>query len=146
MLSKNNFIKYIGVFSCFLGLIAIRMFENTLFYDPLIAYFKGNFQHETIPDYHTAKLFLHLSYRFALNSFLSLLIIFLVFQDKNITKLALFLFTILLPILLIIIYIMLKNYSPANYNALFYSRRFLIQPIFGMLFLAAFYYQKKFSK
>jgi exosortase F-associated protein len=46
-----------------LALVSIRIFENSLFYDPLIAYYKGNFNAMPLPKMHQIKLFTSLGFR-----------------------------------------------------------------------------------
>jgi exosortase F-associated protein len=48
-------------------------------------------------------------------------------------------------ILISLFFIVLFFFGETNKMTLFYIRRFLIQPIFLLLFLPAFYYQKKIN-
>jgi exosortase F-associated protein len=117
-----------------LALVSIRIFENSLFYDPLIAYYKGM---------HQIKLFTSLGFRFYLNSILSLGIIHLLFKNPTSTKFALLLYLVLGSVLLISFVFMLEFFGETNKMTLFYIRRFIIQPLFLILFVPAFYYQNK---
>jgi exosortase F-associated protein len=49
-------------------------------------------------------------------------------------------------LVLMIAFFMVLTYGGEYKEALFYIRRFLIQPIFLILFIPAFYYQKKGDK
>lgn len=139
----NNKLKIaVGLFLIFL-LIAIRAFEDSLFYDPFLNYFKSNFNNEKLPKLNIIKLFFSLGFRYYLNSIISLGLIRLFFNDSKIMKFSIFLFSILGMILMISFFFVLIKFGETNKMNLFYIRRFIIQPIFVMLFIPAFYYQKK---
>jgi len=145
-MQKNNQVSPVKVgllFLLVLALVSIRIFESNLFYDPLIPYFKGNLQSMPLPKMHQIKLFASLGFRFYLNSILSLGIIHLLFKNPMSTKFALLLYLVLGSVLLISFVFMLEFFGEANKMNLFYIRRFLIQPLFLILFVPAFYYQNK---
>ncbi|MBP6072340.1 MAG: exosortase F system-associated protein, partial [Flavobacterium sp.] len=73
----------------------------------------------------------------------SLGIIHLLFKNPTSTKFALLLYLVLGSVLLISFVFMLEFFGEANKMNLFYIRRFLIQPLFLILFVPAFYYQNK---
>jgi len=128
------------------ALVSIRIFESTIFYDPLIAYFKGNFNAIPLPKMHQIKLFVSLGFRFYINSILSIAIIHVLFKNSKTTKFALLLYIILGSLLLISFVFILEFFGETNKMNLFYIRRFIIQPIFLILFVPAFYYQNKVIK
>ena len=129
-----------------MALVFIRIFENNIFYDPLIAYFKGNFNATPLPKMHQIKLFASLGFRYYLNSIISLGIIYLLFKNAKTTKLALLLYIVLGSILLISFVFILQFFFFFYKMNLFYIRRFIIQPLFLILFVPAFYYQTKVVK
>jgi len=124
-------------------LAAIRFFEQSLFYDPFLNFFKGEFQNENLPDYDAIQLFLGLFLRYLLNTSLSLAIIYAVFRELPLLKFAALLYGILFVLLITAFFMLLHFSDHPDYMLLFYLRRFLIQPLFLVLFLPAFYYQKK---
>lgn len=128
----------------FIALLLIRAYEKSLFYDPLLRYFEGDYKSLPIPEMENIKLYLNVFYRFLLNTAVSIGIIWLIFKDKEVLKLSLILFAavfiILFSVFLIIISTANAETSPW---ALFYVRRFLIHPILLLLLLPAFYFQKK---
>jgi exosortase F-associated protein len=124
-------------------LIAIRAFENNLFYDPFLTYFKLNYTNLALPIVNPVKLFLSLGFRYYLNSMISLGMLFLLFKDIKIIKFSVFLYVLFGTVLMISFFFMLYQMNEPNKMYLFYIRRFLIQPIFLILFVPAFYYQKK---
>ena len=121
-------------------LVCIRLFEAKIFYDPFLDFFKTDFQNKELPNYDIFKLLLNLFLRYFLNTAISIGMLYILFKDKNITKLSLLLFVFLFIVLIILFFIELKFVN--DYLLLFYTRRFLIQPIFLILFIPAFYYQK----
>ena len=127
-------------------LACIRAFESSLFYDPFLAYYKKDYANLPFPELDKFKLFLGLSFRYFLNSLLSLAIIYTIFKDRELTKFASILYIILFVILMILFVGGLCFPIKENPFLLFYVRRFLIQPLFVILFIPAFYYQKKLSK
>lgn len=124
-------------------LIAVRAFEDTLFYDPFIEYFKSEFSNLSYPRYDFVLFYLNLIFRYTLNSVLSVLILYVIFEDISIVKFSGFLLMLFLIILLFSVFLLLTYCDESQKMILFYIRRFLIQPIFLLLFIPAFYYQKK---
>ncbi len=127
-------------------LIAIRAFEDHLFYDPFLAYFRGNYANQPFPVVNPVKLFLSIGFRYYLNSIISLGLLYLIFRDAKITKFSIFLYSLFGTVLMIAFFFMMLKLNEPNKMYLFYVRRFLIQPLFLILFIPAFYYQKKITK
>jgi exosortase F-associated protein len=127
-------------------LALIRFFENTLFYDPFLDYYKGEYTDLSFPEINVVKLFLSVGFRFYLNSVISLFLLYVIFRDTKIVKFSIFLYMILGSILMISFFFTLKFFGEESKMTLFYIRRFLIQPIFILLFIPAFYYQKQIRK
>jgi exosortase F-associated protein len=124
-------------------LVCIRAFENVLFYDPFLAYFKIDNTNLPFPEFDSFKLFLGLTFRYFLNTILSLGIIYVVFKDMELIKFASVLYVLLFVILILLFFGMLYLSNHENHFLLFYIRRFLIQPLFVILFLPAFFFQKQ---
>ncbi|MCX6184293.1 MAG: exosortase F system-associated protein [Flavobacterium sp.] len=144
MWPKNN--KALAIFLAVLLVIllaAVRAFEQQLFYDPFIAFFKSNYQTQAYPEFATWQLFVSYAFRFSLNTLLSLLLLYVLFADKSVIKVAtlfyVFFFLVLIGIFFALFYFV---EHPATF-VVFYVRRFLIQPLFIILFIPAFYYQKR---
>jgi exosortase F-associated protein len=134
--------KLFFLLGAFIGIVFVRLFENELFYDPFLSFFKAEFQKKPLPEINYFLLFINLIFRFSLNTVFSLIIIYVLFNDKKLVRFATFLF-VFLSILLLIIFFGLLNFSnQPDYLILFYIRRFLIQPLFLVLFIPAFYYQQ----
>jgi exosortase F-associated protein len=124
-------------------LVLVRAYEDSLFYDPFLNYFKSDYYNLPLPEINNLHLFIGLLFRYFLNSIFSLTIIYVLFKDIQGVKFASIMYFILFVILVIVFFFILSFFGGDNKMALFYIRRFLIQPIFLLLFLSAFYYQKQ---
>ncbi|WP_168732754.1 exosortase F system-associated membrane protein [Flavobacterium supellecticarium] len=133
----------LGILLAVVLLAVIRAFESQLFYDPFLEFFRGTFQNAVLPTYETGRLVVGLSLRYWLNTGISLFVIYIVFREKSLLQLSGILYGFFYIVLLTAFIIVLKSSDKPDYMMLFYIRRFLIQPLFLILFLPAFYYQKK---
>ena len=84
-----------GIGICCILFLLIRAFEEQLFYDPLLEYFKMDYKNFPLPEMNTVSLWLGIAFRYFLNTVLSLAILWLVFWDKGILKLSTLLYAIL---------------------------------------------------
>ena len=125
-----------------LGLI--RNFEGQLFYDPLLQFFKGDYQNEVLPDYVSWRLYGNYLLRYVLNTMVSLASLYVIFKKREIIKIAIMLYLFFVVLLLIALYCAV-NFQD-NMLIVFYIRRFIIQPIFLLLFVPGFYYQEYMVK
>lgn len=139
----NHKLRIVFTIPVVLLLVLIRVYEDNLFYDPFLNYFKTNFYNLPIPEIDDIKLFLGLGFRYFLNSTLSLVIIYILFRDIVAIKFSILLYSIFFVILIIAFFFVIYFFSETSKMPLFYIRRFLIQPIFLLLFLPAFYFQKQ---
>ena len=129
------------LFILFLALI--RAYEDSLFYDPFLNYFKADYYNLPLPETDAIRLFFGLFFRYFLNTLLSLALIYVFFKDIEAVKFASILYVVFFIILIVAFFLVLSFFGEANKMILFYIRRFLIQPIFLLLFIPAFYYQKQ---
>ena len=144
MLEKllRNKIKVVLVVALVLLLAVVRAFEDSLFYDPFSGYFKNDYLNLPFPAFDGFRLFIGMTFRYFLNTIISLAVIYVLFKDLKLTQFASFLYVVFF-IILISIFFLLITFSDQHQNfLLFYVRRFLIQPLFLLLFVPAFYYQK----
>lgn len=123
-------------------LAGIRLFEEALFYDPLIVFFRSDYLMDRIPRVDMALLLFNMGIRFLLNTIISLAIIFLAFRDKQITTFATLLYLIIFVVGFSVFTYLMLNMENEHYLALFYVRRFLIHPLFLLILLPAFYYYR----
>ncbi|OUS03368.1 exosortase F system-associated protein [Flavobacteriales bacterium 33_180_T64] len=138
----RNPITYILLLILFGLLVLIRVFENELFYDPYLLFFKSDYLHMDFPRREILKLSLYTTLRYVLNSAISLGLIYLFFKDKSIVKFSMFIYVIAYFILLAFFLYFVINPRQEDYYLFFNFRRFLIQPIFLLLLVPAFYYFK----
>lgn len=139
----NNKVR-LALFLLLVGLLVlIRAFEDQLFYDPFLDFYKNDFTNLALPVYDSLQLFGGLLFRYGLNTIMSLGIIFVLFKEMEMVKFASILYIVFFLILIIIFFSILFINVEHHYLTLFYVRRFLIQPIFVLLFVPAFYYQKQ---
>jgi exosortase F-associated protein len=147
MLQKllNNKFKIIQLIFLIGLLILVRVFEDELFYDPFLNYFKEE-NVSVYPEIKSFNLFLSLFLRYFINTIISLAILYVVFKDLNLIKFASILYVLFFVLLMILFYIVLNFFDESHKTTLFYVRRFIIQPIFILLFIPAFYFQKETEK
>lgn len=142
----NHKLRIVLTIPFILLLVLIRGYEDSLFYDPFLNYYKTDFYKLPLPEIDEIRLFFGLFFRYFLNSMLSLGIIFILFRDLEAIKFSSFLYLCFFIILILLLYFTLYYFDEPNRMTLFYIRRFLIQPIFLLLFLPAFYYQWQTTK
>jgi exosortase F-associated protein len=130
----------------FVLLVLVRGFANDLFYDPFIKYFIDDYLHKPIPVFSGSKLLLDLFFRYSLNTIISLLIIYVAFQNRNFVIFSIKFYIFAFVILIITYFIILKGELANGYLFAFYIRRFIIHPLFVLLLLPAFYYKQLTSK
>ena len=145
MLQKllNSKVKILLVTLFVVLLALIRAYEDVLFYDPFLDYFKADYHNLALPEIENIPLFFGLLFRYFLNTILSLAVIYVLFKDIEAVKFASALYAFFFVILIIAFFFILNVFEEPSKMVLFYIRRFLIQPIFLLLFLPAFYFQKQ---
>ena len=126
----------------FFVLVLVRAFEQHLFYDPFIEYFKNDYLYDPIPVFSGSKLLVSLVFRYGLNTMISLVIIYIAFQNRNFVLFSVKFYLLAFAILSITFFIILKGELAHGYLFAFYIRRFLIHPLFVLLLLPAFYYKQ----
>ena len=141
LLNNKTKVFILGILVLFLALI--RIVEESLFYDPYLDYFKSDFINLPLPIVDKLHLFLSLLFRYSLNSIVSIAFIQIAFKDINFTKFAVVLYGLLFIILIIAFWVVLAFYANENKMELFYIRRFLIQPLFLILFIPGYLIQKR---
>jgi exosortase F-associated protein len=95
-----------------------------------------------MPEVNTWKLVVDILYRYTLNSLITIGIIQLAFDKKRFVKFAGFFLMLAFMILIFVFVFLVRNEFESGYLFPFYVRRFLIHPLFLLLLLPAFYYQK----
>ena len=129
------------VFLCLL-LVGVRAFLEPFFYDPLINYFKNDYLYLDFPEITYCKYFLNVFFRYLINTIISLGIIYTLFQQKNVFNFSVKFYLLAFVVLSFVLFLLLKFNMENTKMAVFYIRRFLIQPLFIFVLVPAFYYQK----
>ncbi len=142
---QNKNMRILLILALFFILVLVRAFAPSLFYDPFIAYFKGDYLHEPIPVFSGSKLLLNLFMRYGINSLLSLLIIYIAFLSRNFVLFSVKFYILAFVVLSITFFIILKGELAHGYLFAFYVRRFIIHPLFVLILLPAFYYKQRIS-
>lgn len=135
-------IKIVFIVLLFAMLIAVRGFISPFFYDPLSDYFKREYLYSSIPAINFNLYFLHIFFRYLLNTIISLALIYLFFKKRKLLMFSIKFYLISFVVLCLLLFFLLKYNNSEGYMLIFYVRRFLIQPIFVFVLLPAFYYQK----
>ena len=136
----RKILNWLFVFVGILGLISVRFLEDKIFYDPFLAFFKGDYKVSTIPDFGSVKL------RFLLNLFFSAVVVHFMFLNKKWTLQAVALMTIAFLFFFPIYLWCLFSKMEVGYLFTFSVRRFVIQPVILLLIIPIFYYRKKLGK
>ncbi|NQX85006.1 MAG: exosortase F system-associated protein [Flavobacteriaceae bacterium] len=123
-------------------LISIRFFEDVLFYDPYLKFFENDYLYLDSPRRETLKLVLFTSLRYALNSLVSLGLLYTVFRSVSIIKFSLLVYSFSYLILISVFLYFVINPRQEDYYLFFNMRRFLIQPIILLVLFPAFYYNR----
>ncbi len=139
----RKFLNILAVCVLIILLVLIRAFQDDLFYDPLIVYFKNDYLYTKIPEIDTFKFFVNILYRYTLNTLISLAIIWVLFQKKTYLKFSIKFFGLAFLILSVVLMFFVITEFKNGYLFPFYVRRFLIHPLFLFLLIPAFYYQKR---
>ncbi len=143
MLAKifNSRAAYGAVIAMVAALVLVRYFEH-LFYDPFRTYFASDFFAAPLPEFESFRLFANFFLRYWINSAVSLAIIYALFRSTSQITFAGFVYLGFF-ILLITAFFVVAEFAPQSKMALFYIRRFIIQPILLLLFIPAFIYQNR---
>ncbi|MBD3864628.1 exosortase F system-associated membrane protein [Olleya marilimosa] len=138
----TKFYKYLLVAFLFILLALIRWFENELFYDPYLLFFHNDYLYMDSPRQEVFKLVINTSFRYLLNTILSLVILYVFFKEKSLIKFSSVIYLVSYFLLIVCYLYFVLDPKQENYYIFFNLRRFLIQPIILLLLFPAFYYNK----
>lgn len=138
-----KWVRIMAILILVVFLMLIRWFENELFYDPLLVYFRTVHSSESLPESNDLLLLLHVGLRYWMNTFVSLGILWFVFYENELLRFSIIIYLLFFILLLIPYYLLLQSSEPGPHMTLFYVRRFLIQPLLLLILLPAFYFQKR---
>lgn len=128
------------------GLIAVRMLEDVLFYDPFLTYFHTADKNAEFPGFEWFPLIASYFFRFVLNLLFSALIVQNFFRNRRWTlQSVVLIFLIFLLTLPLYLYCIHTKFE-IGYLFSFYMRRFVIQPLPVLLLLPLLYYRKRLTE
>lgn len=140
-----TFKSFLLILFAIVAFALLRFFQENIFYDPFISFFKSNYQNESYPSLIISKFYFSTIFRFIINSFLSLLVIHTIFKNRDILKFISVLYLFFGIILVFLLVWELHFSTTKSPFLLFYIRRFLIQPLFLLLFIPALFFQSKYQ-
>ena len=140
-----NFKSFLLILFAIIAFAMLRFFQDHIFYDPFISFFKSNYQNVSYPNLVASKFYFSTFFRFIINSFLSLLVIHTIFKNRDILKFISVLYLFFGIILVFLLVWELYFSTTKSPFLLFYIRRFLIQPLFLLLFIPALFFQSKYQ-
>ena len=135
--------KFILFFVLIGLLVLIRIFEEQLFYDPYLSFFKNDYLYIDSPRQEVFKLVAFTTLRYVLNTMISLGILFVLFNDKSVIKFSTLIFIIAYVVFMSLFLYFVIHPKQEDYYLFFNIRRFLIQPLIALLLIPAFYYHKQ---
>ena len=139
-------IRIVLILLLFFALVLVRAFEQVLFYDPFIEYFRNDYLHEPIPKYSGSKLLLGMALRYGINTLISLVLIYVAFFKVEYLRFSVKFYLLAFIVLTSTFFIILKGELANGYLFAFYVRRFIIHPLFVLILLPAFYYKQLTSR
>ncbi|MGY0393370.1 exosortase F system-associated membrane protein [Bizionia sp. KMM 8389] len=141
----NKFLTILSITLLAVLLVLIRFFEQELFYDPYLLFFKNDYLYIDSPRREVLKLTAYTSLRFFMNTILSLGIIYAIFKDVLIVRFSALVYAFSYVVLILLFLYFVINPRQEDYYLFFNIRRFLIQPLMLLLLVPAFFYHKQNS-
>lgn len=138
----NKVLKYSLLCFLVLCLVFVRVFLEPLFYDPFIAFFKNDYLFKSIPQIQLLKYLVHITIRFWMNTMISLLILYVLFNNTKTLFFSVKIYVVSFILLIFLLTLQLQAQLFDGYLVLFYIRRFLIHPVILLVLVPAFYYQQ----
>lgn len=135
-----KYLRWLLAIICVFLLMSIRIFETQLFYDPLLSFFKSDFYNLDFPEFDVTKHLLSMALRYGINSILSLVIIYSIFNNKDYLKLSIFIYLIGFVVFFALYYYSIHTEFSFGFTAGFYIRRLVIQPVLLLLLIPVFWY------
>jgi len=133
----NKKLKYLIVLILLVLLIMIRFYESRFFDDQLLNFFNYAYLSDPLPKVSFLEVYKIISLRFFINSIISILILLLLFPQKNLLKFLILFYVMAFFILSLFLYLEWSRYVPGEYLLLFYTRRLMIQPVFLFILIPA---------
>jgi exosortase F-associated protein len=136
----NKTITVVLIVISLLGLASVRLLEKVLFYNPFLAYYKSKFQLQSLPDLDEGLYLISAVFRFGINLFFTVSIVWLLYKSKEFVKATLWVHLFSFIILLAAFFIIDDEWVKMT---LFNVRWFLIHPILLFILVPGFYFMSK---
>ncbi len=138
----SRLVSFVMIIILVVGLVCVRAFEVALFQDPLQSYFLGDFQKYAFPEISIFKLIALTSFRYLINTVISLWILWFLYKKNRFINAALWVYLFAFVILMSLFVILFQTSGDLGKMAFFYTRRFLIHPVILFVLVAGFYFLK----
>jgi len=126
-----------------IGFILVRVVGKSIFYDPLIAFFhESDFSLHPLPEIEMGKYLISLIGRYALNTGLTIAMVYVVFKKTELIKFTAILYAIVFVVLVPVLLWYVFNAEKSQYQFLFYVRRMLIHPVLTLIYIPALLYHE----
>jgi exosortase F-associated protein len=139
----NKTITVVLIVISLLGLASVRLLEKVLFYNPFLAYYKSKFQLQSLPDLDEGLYLISAVFRFGINLFFTVSIVWLLYKSKEFVKATLWVHLFSFIILLAAFFILVIIDDEWVKMTLFNVRWFLIHPILLFILVPGFYFMSK---
>ncbi len=142
MIKKSIYIVLIVI-----ALAGVRLIGGHLFYDPLIEFFHiPDYQNHLLPEIHFWKFSSAVLLRYGINMILTLMLVQVIFQKRDLVKLTVSILGIVFVVLFPLFLWGVWHAEPEQYRYLFYVRRILIHPVLTLILIPALIYHEKGQK
>lgn len=139
----SRILKIGAISILFIFLFIVRKFETNLFYDPFIAYFKNDYLLASFPEIDAWKLFFSMSFRFALNSIISISIIKLLYRSEVESLLLVKIFCVVFIVFVGVYFLEIRSEFSRGYLLSFYLRRLIIHPVLLIILIPSLFVKSK---
>ncbi len=133
----SNRLRYILIGILVVFLVIVRFYEEKFFNDRLLNFFTYAYLTDPLPETGFMEIYKIIALRYFVNSLISILILLLLFKQKNLLKFLLLFYFTAFVILSLFLYYEWTHYTPGKYLFLFYVRRLLIHPVFLFILIPA---------
>ena len=124
-----------------IAFVLVRVVGKSIFYDPLIAFFhEPDYSIHTLPQIELGKYLISLLARYAVNTGLTLALVYVIFQKIELVKFSAILYALVFLVLTPILLCFILNADKSQYQFLFYVRRMLIHPVLTLIYIPALVY------
>jgi exosortase F-associated protein len=146
--AKNSEMRKVGGISILVAaLVAVRVLETHLFYDPFEQFFhQPDYSIQELPEFQWFKFVGSALIRYGINGLITLGIVQWLFEKWELTRFAGIVMGVVFLVLFPVFVGLILDGDSEKYQFLFYVRRILIHPVLALLLIPAIWYNEKFQK